>query len=183
MTRDRTIRRRARSVGVLFAVLSALLLAGCNILFPGSPFNGSEGEPSPIAKLTMGSATLRLGDGTTITLNRVVPGSNVMTSFSSVRWSNDQGWSLMAAELDTGLGLGSNGYLVIDRIFENQHWTTYDPSRCVVTISAADKTGVRGSATCKGLEWSDALGAGFGPEPSEVGQPAFDAEITFSAEP
>ena len=66
---------------------------------------------------------------------------------------------------------------------DGNHWTTYDPSRCIVDIEVADESAIRGSATCKGVEWYDALGNfGLG-EPSEVDEPPFDAEITFEATP
>ena len=58
-----------------------------------------------------------------------------------------------------------------------------DPSRCVTTIERADASGVAGSATCRGLEWTDYFGSysmtGF-PQPIP-GEEPFDAEITFEA--
>jgi hypothetical protein len=80
----------------------------------------------------------------------------------------------------------SPAYLTIDRIVGTQHWTTLDSSRCVVTVTKADETGLAGTATCKGLRWSDALSMGLGSSfqpPYISGEPAFDAEVTFEATP
>ena len=66
---------------------------------------------------------------------------------------------------------------------DGQHWTTFDPSRCIVDIKQADAKGLRGSATCKAVAWVDALDQ-FGINgPKEVGAPKFDAEVTFEALP
>ena len=172
----------------LAAASLLVVLAGCNILFPGSAFDptglgGSFADPSPVATFTTGSATIRLGDGTTITLDRVEPGSALMTTFgSTVGWSSGGGWTLrlIGAGADA---FGGPPFVQLDRIVDLQHWTTYDPSGCVVKVDQASGSGLRGTASCKGLRWVDALAMGFGPEPSDIGQPPFDAEITFSAAP
>jgi hypothetical protein len=55
-----------------------------------------------------------------------------------------------------------------------------------VTVTKADETGLAGTATCKGLRWSDAMSMGFDSSftpPYIEGEPAFDAEITFEATP
>jgi hypothetical protein len=76
-----------------------------------------------------------------------------------------------------------SSYLTFDWIEDDRHWVLQDQTRCVVTIEQADASGVEGSATCRGLEWSDYFSSfsamGF-PEPI-VGQTPFDAEITFEA--
>ena len=78
----------------------------------------------------------------------------------------------------------SNAFVQLDRIVGHEHWTTWDTSRCVVTISASDATALMGKATCKGLRWANALGTGSGGyEPFIKDEPAFDAEITFQATP
>ena len=78
---------------------------------------------------------------------------------------------------------GGGAYLQIDRIVGTAHWTTADPSRCIVTVELADETALRGTATCKGLRWSDTLATGFySMKPAYVeGEAPFDAEITFEA--
>ena len=77
------------------------------------------------------------------------------------------------------------GYITLDRIVDGQHWTTsFDGSRCITDVEVADKTAIRGSATCKGVAWYDALDMEFtqGP-PKPLDEPKFDAEITFEAVP
>ena len=76
-------------------------------------------------------------------------------------------------------------FLTIERIADGRHRTASDPGACKVTIATADTTGLAGSATCKGLRWSDAL-APYEPigRPSYVeGEAPFDAEVEFSATP
>ena len=107
---------------------------------------------------------------------------------SQVRWSNDDGWTIgvsgAGADFGGGLPFGGSAYLTLDRITDGKHLTTYDPSRCIIDIEVADATAFRGSATCKKLEWYDALNLPFGPEePKDSGEPEFDAEITFEAAP
>jgi hypothetical protein len=60
--------------------------------------------------------------------------------------------------------------------------TSFDGSRCITDVDEVDATAIRGSATCKGIVWYDALDMAFtqGP-PKPLDEPSFDAEITFEA--
>ena len=68
---------------------------------------------------------------------------------------------------------------------DGQHWTTqFDGSRCITDVTVVDATAMRGSATCKGVQWYDALDMAFTRgEPKKIDEPKFDAEITFEALP
>jgi hypothetical protein len=174
----------------LAAASLVVVVAGCNILFPGSAFDSGSGfdpgfpDPSVVATFTTGSATIRLGDGSTVTLDRLQPGSAQITTIgSAVGWSSGDGWTLRLVGAGSSDTFGGSSFVELDRIVDLQHWTTYDPSRCTVSVEQATGSGLRGTASCKGLRWVDALAMDFGPEPSDLGQPPFDAEITFSATP
>lgn len=182
------MRARGRVQVAALGLLAAFAAAGCELLFPGAfTPDGELQAPSPLATYTTGSATLGLSDGTRIRLDRLSKGPHLVTTFgSSVRWSNAAGWNLQVSGAGAGTPfgaglLGSQAYIQLDRIVGVEHWRTYDPSRCIVDIDVADQTALKGSATCKGLEWTDALEVPFSDEPTEIGQPAFDAEITFEA--
>jgi hypothetical protein len=193
MSAGRQFVRRAPAAGV-GGFLVAFGLAGCNLLFGGS--DGSAffatpgvglGRPSPQATYTSGSATITLDDGTTVKLDRLSGGAQVLAGFgANVRWSNSQGWSLRlsGAGMDIGGGLPpveTASFLTLDRIVAGKHLSTPDPTRCVVTITQVDEKALRGKATCKGLQWVDALDVPSLGEPPDTGAPKFDAEITFEA--
>jgi hypothetical protein len=77
------------------------------------------------------------------------------------------------------------GYITLDRIVDGQHWTTmFDEGRCITDVDVVDAKVIRGSATCKGVAWYEALDMEFsaGP-PTPLDEPKFDAEITFEAVP
>lgn len=142
---------------------------------------------SPIARYATGSATIAIKDGETIKLDQVAKGSGVESLMGSdVRWTGSSGWHLRL------MGAGGteefsppDGFISFDRITDGQHWTSsLDGDRCIVDVVSADKKSLRGSATCKGVEWFDALDVGFvqGP-PKPLDEPKFDAEITFEAVP
>jgi hypothetical protein len=185
---------RSAAALTLFALaFVAIAVAGCDLLLNGAGAGFGEQFPSssPIVTFTRGTATIAVDGGQPMTLGDLGSESGIETLFgSNVHWSNADGWHLRVngagADLGGGfgpsLGGGESGYLTIDRITDGQHWTTYDPTRCIVEIEVADKTGIRGTATCKGLEWYDALGA-ITAEPKDLDQPKFDAEITFEATP
>jgi hypothetical protein len=170
---------------VAFVAGGCELLMGRNGFAPG--FVDDFPSPSPIASFATGSATITIDGGAPITLADLDKDSGIETYFgSNVHWSNADGWHLRINGAGSDLGESvpppEIAFLTIDRITDGQHWTTYDPSRCVVDIAVADETGMRGTATCKGLEWYDALGA-ITAEPKSLGQPKFDAEIAFEAAP
>jgi hypothetical protein len=194
MSAGREFVRRAAAAGLGF--LLAAGLAGCNLLFGGSdssalfatPSGGIvHGEASPRATYTSGSATIAMDDGTTVKLDRLNGGAQLLSGFgANVRWSNSQGWSLRVtgAGMDLGGGLppgGTAAFLTLDRILAGKHLSTPDPTRCVVTITQVDEKALRGKATCKGLQWVDALEVPSLGEPPDTGAPKFDAEITFEA--
>ena len=175
------------------AMVVALVASGCQFLFgydPLAPFPSFDPEaplpvPSPIARYPTGSASIVIDGGETITLDQVrEPGNLDATLGADITLANADGWYVRVVAFPGGIGLGSGGYLMLDRITGTEHWTTADPSRCVVTVEQADAAGFRGSATCRGLRWSDALG-GFAAAPESAiidGQEPFDAEITFEAD-
>ncbi len=145
-------------------------------------------EPSLLATYTSGSATLELGDGTTIELDRVAADATLMSEIgTAIRWTGDDGWNVTLNGAGSDFGWGASTMMQLDRVIGSEHWTTmYDPSRCIVDVDVADETAVRGTATCRGVEWYDALGQGIGwamegPEPLD--EPEFDAEIRFEATP
>ena len=175
-----------------FALVAALVTGGCQYLLgfdpmapypsfdPEAPFPGA----SPLARYPTGSATIAIDGGETISLDRVrTPGSLDATFGADVTIGNADGWYVRVYAFPTGVGLGSGGSVTLDRITGTEHWTTADPSRCIVTIETADATALRGTATCRGLRWSDAVG-GFPMTPESAyieGQDPFDAEVTFEA--
>ncbi|HVL52864.1 MAG TPA: hypothetical protein VM344_01230 [Vitreimonas sp.] len=172
------------------AALGALTvpwLTGCGYF--GYPmFDDDFPEPSVIATYTQGSATLELADGTVIELPNVAKGSNLATPMgSSVRWTGGDGWHLRLNGAGGDEMFGEMSYLTFDRLTDGEHWTTeYAMDRCIVDIDLADATGVRGSATCKGVRWYDALDQSFSFEqglPDPLDEPKFEAEVTFEALP
>jgi len=164
--------------------------AGCSLLF-GSGFGPLDPElpsSSPIAEFSDGSATIAIDGGEPIVLGILDAQSRIDSLFGSdVHWSNADGWHLRVngagSDFGGGVEIGGTSMLTLDRISEGRHWTTYDPTRCIVEVEVADETALRGTATCKGLEWYDALGSFGLTEPKDVGEPEFDAEITFEATP
>jgi hypothetical protein len=164
------------------------MLAGCGILFPG--FSGPGGEDfanaSPIASYGQGHATITLGDGTVVELKKLRGEAELYKTFgASVTWESTDGWYLQAnATGDVGLLGPPSAYLSIERITGTEHWSTRDPGRCIVDVDKVDATGLKGAATCKGLEWRDALTYSIeGNQGAIAGQKPFDATITFEASP
>jgi hypothetical protein len=174
------------------AVVATSILGGCSLLYgfdPNPP--PGDGMPSPVAVYREGRATVTIGTDPTIVLDDVSDGGTFDPNFGAgATFTNADGWYVRvmgAAKL--GGFMSSPAYVQLDRIVGSEHWTTQDPDRCVVTISAADATGLMGKATCNGLRWTDALGnwggsgtGGYEP-PYIKDEPAFDAEITFQATP
>jgi len=170
----------------MILALAVPWLAGCSYF--GFPYPGDfedYPEPSIIATYETGTATITLEDGTLIELDQVARHSTLDTmSGTSVRWTGGDGWHLTLG----GAGgddeiYGSFAYLQFDRIVDTEHWTIFDSDRCIVDVERVDKTVVEGTATCRGLEWFDALEQPMMSEPSPLDEPKFDAEITFEARP
>jgi hypothetical protein len=173
-------------------------LSGCallDLLLGQSPFPDPDESfgPFPFASaettFTTGSATIVLSGeggepGETLVLDELAGGGSLLEDFGlQARWTNGDGWYLSFQSYPDFGFPAESASLSIDRIFDGQHWTIYDQTRCVTTTERSDGTGIAGSATCRGLEWSDffssSSGLGF---PDEIeGEPPFDAEITFEA--
>jgi hypothetical protein len=175
-----------RATALVGAALT-LLLAGCSAFMPG--FEGDFPSSSPIAKYSTGTATIAIKDGETIKLDQLADDAGVDSLFgSNIRWTGPSGWHLRltGAGSDNEFGMGP-GFLQFDRIVDGEHWQSqYDGSRCILDVEVADAKALRGTATCKGVEWYDALDLGFAMpqgEPKPIDEPKFDAEVTFEAVP
>ncbi len=173
---------------VAFVAGGCELLMGRNGFAPG--FVDDFPSPSPIAAFSTGAATVAITGGETVELNELDKTSGIESMMgSNVRWTNADGWSLRVngagMSLPDGVGttFESPAFITLDRISDGHHWTTFDPSRCIVTVEQADKSGLRGTATCRGVEWYDALGGESNMMPKPAEAPKFDAEITFEATP
>jgi hypothetical protein len=162
------------------------------LLFPGfvpPDASGAFPQPSSIAEFLSGHATIAIGSGETIKLDRLHGDAQLNTVFgASISWENEAGWyaRLIGGGDSPGPAAEFPAMLTIDRIVAGEHWTTRDSDRCVVDIDKADKSGIHGSATCKGLRWHDALsGYEFNGIDEDLvpDQPKFDATITFEALP
>ncbi|MBA2718029.1 MAG: hypothetical protein H0U52_02125 [Chloroflexi bacterium] len=170
----------------------AITLGGCDLLMSGAfgpGFNGDFPSSSPIATYSRGTATVAIAGGESIVLDQLGAGANVDSMYGSeVRWTGPNGWNVRLSgagfEFDGGGELMSpdGGYLTLDRIDDGKHSSTFDGSRCIVDITVIDASALRGSATCKGLEWYDVMDMLAGPAgPKPLDQPKFDAEVSFEA--
>ncbi|MEO5884993.1 MAG: hypothetical protein ABIQ58_05700 [Candidatus Limnocylindrales bacterium] len=174
---------------VALVMIAALVVGGCQYLFgldPTEPGFEPYASPRPLATYTTGRATVDIVGGATVVLDRLSSPASLLADYGADTAFTGEGWFVRVYAAASSFGpLGPGGYLQLDRIVDGQHWTSADPSRCIVTVDLVDTTGLRGSATCKGLRWTDALGSGFMPiQPAYIeGQPAFDAEIIFEAKP
>ena len=146
---------------------------------PGDPFG------PPEATYRSGTATLAI-DGDEVTLGRLAAPATYFEEFgANLIWTGGDGWYLQvgAAKADVG-PFGLPAYLAIDHVHDGQHWVSWDPDGCTITIIQADPAGVRGTASCKNMRWVDSIANGLAEEPTPVaGQPPFAAEITFVARP
>ena len=171
-------------------LLVAFVAGGCELLMGSAGFGTDLPAPSQIASFATGAATIAITGGETVELNGLDQTSGIDSLMGSdVRWTNADGWSLRVSGTGaigpdgTGTTFETPAFITLDRISDGHHWSTLDPSRCIVTIAVADKTGVRGSATCRGVEWYDALDGVSIAQPKPADAPMFDAEITFEATP
>ncbi len=178
----------ARGTAVLALALGAsLLLSGCEYLYGyGAGDPDDFGMPAPLARYVEGTARVSLDEAGAMDLGEVSHAALYGDLFGAeATFSNGDGWYVRVSGATTGGMFGSLAYVSLDRVTGGQHWTTTDPSRCIVTIDAADANGLRGSAICKGLRWADAMaGVGMSLEPTYIsGEDPFDAEIRFEALP
>ena len=185
--RGRAATSSLRRVGRGALLTAAVLVAGgCQYLF-GLPTDPDFTMPAPKAVYGQGQATVTIGSDPPMTLDELArPGTFDPMIGGEVTFRGVDGWSVQVLGAQVGGGfMPQPGWIELDRIVDGQHWTISDPTRCVVTVAVADAFALRGSATCKGLRWSDALGGGaYMLEPVYIeDQPAFDAEITFEAAP
>ena len=184
----------------LFAVgLLAASTSGCtllDLLLGTSPFGPDESfepfpefsfPPLPTAETTFesGRATIEIAgaaDPMTIVLDELRGEAELGTEYGThVTWANSEGWYLSYYGYDDGSGFGGSAYITIDRIVGTEHWVVADPTRCLPTTSTSDRTGISGTAICRGLLWADFFSiynneGNPAPIPS---QSAFDADITF----
>jgi hypothetical protein len=178
--------RRGRfACAALLLPLATVGVAGCALLWGPAVEPPDFAEPSPLATYTSGSATITLGDGTKVQLAELHGQATLLKTLgANVSWENDDGWYLQLGANSDVPGL-SGAYLTIDRIQGGEHWSTRDPSRCIVDVAKLDATGLKGTATCKGLAWQDALAGYPFPAASSTipGQKPFDATIAFEAKP
>jgi hypothetical protein len=183
-----------RSGRLFLGALAVITVGGCSLLYGFDPYAPppDNGLPSPVAVYREGRATVTIGSDPLMVLDTVSEGGSFDPNLGAgATFSNADGWYVRVTGASRLGGFApSPAYVQLDRIVGTEHWTTWDPSRCIVTISAADATGLMGKASCKGLRWTDAMGnwlgngSSGGYEPPYVkDQPTFDAEITFQATP
>jgi hypothetical protein len=168
---------RLRAVPLIAtALVLSLVAAGCAFFdYPEDDFG------TAMTQYATGSATVTVGDERYV-LDQVSPSSQLMAGFGAeVYWFNDEGWGLR-------LMGGSPGSLVpamlaIDRV-RTTYWTASDYSgRCSIKLDQADAKGVKGTATCTGLRWSDMLRGDARSGGYVDGEAPFDATIEFEAAP
>ncbi|HEY7524562.1 MAG TPA: hypothetical protein VH720_13005 [Candidatus Limnocylindrales bacterium] len=176
----------ARLTATLVAAFAvSVVVAGCGLLLPPT-YPLPDESMEPIAFYRQGAATVTLDDGTMVVLDTVGADSSLFEALgANVHWTGASGWHLrLTGTGDTGFG--SFALIQLDKVADGRHLTIWDSSRCIVDVARADETGVRGSATCRGLQWSDALGTSlFDPMGTApvAGEPKFDADVTFEAFP
>jgi hypothetical protein len=198
----------ARWVPVACAAIS-ILVAGCFIPF-GNFNDDNFPMPTLLATYTHGAASMEIkqGDTTqTIQLNRVAAGSTLVSiTGASVTWRNDDGWGLQVSTVDTSTVFGQGpspsagkspgataapyvGDFAVMLIADHEYWRASNYSitgsnRCIVDLTEASAIRVAGSATCRGLRWTDGTITPMMLDPVYIdGQESFDAEITFEATP
>jgi hypothetical protein len=178
------VHRRSRA-GLLATVgIVAVVAGGCQYLLGFDPADPTFTEPKPLASYDTGRATITIGAGPAIALDELSPpGTLYELMGADATFRNADGWLLQVSGATSATGfMGQTAYVQLHRITGSEHWTTWDPSRCIVTIEVVDENALRGVASCKGLRWSDAISGFTSLEPSYIeGQGPFDAEVTFEA--
>ncbi len=172
---------------MLALLATASILGGCQYLLGYDPQAPDFAMPSPAATYREGHATVTVGEDPPIVLDQLGGGGTYEPTFGAeATFRSADGWYVrVMGAMGSGSPFGQTAFVTLDRIVGFEHWTTSDPTRCIVTVTQADDTGLVGTATCKGLRWADALRGNMGSlEPAYIkDQPAFDAEITFEATP
>jgi hypothetical protein len=172
--------RSHAAVPVLLAFAAVLATAGCTLLdYPAFP-DDDFGRPG--TKYTSGRATVMIGDEKHV-LDQVSGSSQLMSGFGAeVYWFNEEGWGL---RLSGGTGGLVPATISVDRI-RTTYWSASDylGGRCKVKLDQVDEQGVKGTAACTDLQWSDMLrGDPFADDGHVEGEPPFDATIEFEAVP
>jgi hypothetical protein len=196
---------RGAVVGLL--VSTALILSGCQYLLggltggpmvlPGGSFDpgafgsfdpGAFGSiPPPDATYKTGSATVKI-DGTSSTYGTLAGPASLMADFgANAIWTDGKGHYVQVVGAKTGNPLVDSGaaFVQVEQIVDDHHWTSGDASGCTVDVTSADKTRFSGTASCKGLRWSDAIAPfdASGNPAFVAGEAPFDLEVTFQATP
>ena len=146
---------------------------------PGDPFG------VPRARYLSGTATMTIGDQV-LTLDRLAAPGTLFKEFGAdVIWANDDGWYIQLGGGKANPGPTDDpAYISLDRVTHGQHWISWDPVGCRISVLEADTVGVRGTASCSNMQWVDAIAGGMAEEPTPIaGQAPFGAEITFLATP
>jgi hypothetical protein len=167
-------------IGALAVV--GVVLAGCELLGPPA-----DGFGEALATYETGYATMTIGDET-IQLDQIAPGPHLTAGYGAeVYWYNDEGWGLRISGGEASPGFFDiPAMLSIDRV-RTTYWSAMDwESGCDIKLTEIDEHGIRGTATCKGLRWTDMLHGGSSGWPQDryvEGEPAFDATLEFEALP
>lgn len=205
--------RLNRVASLILVATMAAVLAGCGLvelfypdpyglssypLFDPSdypdgsfPFDESFGVPT---QYHHGTATIQItsGEPMTVVLPHLAgdspsvfePGFGPAVSWRGGDWS----MRLLSADVPT---LIQSNMLTFARE-DTDPPLTADGSKCTVKVSSMTSTRFAGTATCKGLVWTDVYDMGYDPDlpsptpaprSSHVGLPPFDATITFEATP
>lgn len=146
---------------------------------PGDPFG------APDSSYHQGFATIHIGQGIKVLDRLASPGTYYKEFGADVVWNGADGWYLQIGEAKpSNQPVEFPAYIAIDWVHDGQHWISWDPSGCRITIDQADRAGIRGTASCSQLVWVDAIVGGLADEPTPIpGQAPFSAEITFRANP
>lgn len=174
------------AVGLVMAGTSGCtlldLLLGTGV--PGFDPNATfQPFPTAEATFTTGQATIQVAGGETLVLDELARQAGITFDGVHVTWENEDGWYMTYIAYTADGGFPGSAYLTLDRLGDKEHWVVADPTGCVTTTEQSGASGVKGTATCRGLRWADFFtaysGTGF-PQPI-ASQPPFDAEITFEA--